>query len=47
VARHVKSLKRFPPEYRAAYAALTRLLAAVLTRAPGRARRRLARALDL
>ena len=42
IARHVAALRRFPREYRAAYAALTRLSAAALARNPRAALRRLA-----
>jgi predicted short-subunit dehydrogenase-like oxidoreductase (DUF2520 family) len=45
VAQHVAALGRFPREYRAAYAALTRLSLRVLSRRPGAAARRMERAL--
>lgn len=45
VARHVAALRRFPREYRLAYAALTRLVVQLLAPADRRARRRLGRIL--
>ncbi len=45
VARHVVALRRFPREYRDAYAALTRLSAGVLSRNSRATLRRLARVL--
>ncbi len=45
VARHVVALRRFPREYRVAYAAVSRLAAAVLARDRRGTLRRLARAL--
>ncbi len=45
VARHVAALRQFPREYRAAYAALARLAALLLARAPRGTLRRLARVL--
>ena len=45
VTRHVAALQQFPREYRAAYAALARLAAAVLARDPRATLRRLARVL--
>jgi len=45
VERHVRALRRFPRPYGAAYAALTRLAAAVLVLRPGSLERRLARIL--
>jgi len=41
VARHLAALRGFPPEYRAAYAAVTRLSALLLARNPRAALRRL------
>ncbi len=45
VARHVAALRRFPREYRSAYAALSRLSALVLARDPRGTLRRLAKVL--
>ncbi len=41
IAKHMQALRRFPPEYAAAYAALTRLIARELAPHPGALLRRL------
>jgi predicted short-subunit dehydrogenase-like oxidoreductase (DUF2520 family) len=45
VARHMKALRRYPPEFQQAYATLARLSARVLSEKPGAKLRKLDRAL--
>ncbi len=45
VAKHIKALRRYPPEFRKSYAALAELAAQVLSKDPAAARKQLDRAL--